>query len=330
MYLVLPHEKGKDIGEFMSQLSMQELHRVIESLSLRVVNLVMPRMTLSTVFSLRGPLARLQKRKVPSEERVHQKSFENIIVRPREQNNPCNSSVSACEHLVESEHLNESDMVTQASTHKNDTDALIMSEMDDTTSDRINEYSPARLSDSGRQYSSTNHNYSSAETVAALIDFYKPSMNSASVPNNNKKPGDLAFKWIRTHNKTTVPKPGNTVSDPSSKPTTRQTTPATATETSDSGSTQSPNELMLDVTGASDDPRFRIDDIIHQSWLEVTETGTEAAAATVSAVDYSGDSVAFLANRPFLFFIRHEVTLAPIFWGVIADPTSSSSRLSPP
>ncbi|XP_049807424.1 leukocyte elastase inhibitor-like [Schistocerca nitens] len=328
MYLVLPHDKHKDIGQFMSELSLQELHRVIESVTLHVVNLVMPRMSLSTVFSLRGPLARLQKRKVPNEENEYEKTLENVVtLQGKEQNSSCNSSHLECERIVDSEHVNESNIVTQTVTHGNGTDVLRMSALDDTSSD---EYRLARLSGTERQYFKGNNNQSSAETAAALTDFYKPYINSASVPSNGKKPGDLSLKWTRTQNKTTVSKPGSTAPDPNFKPTTRQSSPATTTETSNTGSPRPPNELVLDVTGASDDPRFRIDDIIHQSWLEVTETGTEAAAATVSAIDYSGDSVVFLVNRPFLFFIRHEVTLAPIFWGVITDPTSASSSLSAP
>lgn len=79
-------------------------------------------------------------------------------------------------------------------------------------------------------------------------------------------------------------------------------------------------ENDFDMSGASSDPRFRIDDIIHQMSLEINEVGTEAAAVTVATVDYIGTRQRFNADRPFIFLIRHEPTSASLFWGLIANP----------
>ncbi|XP_066993462.2 uncharacterized protein [Anabrus simplex] len=84
------------------------------------------------------------------------------------------------------------------------------------------------------------------------------------------------------------------------------------------------DDIQFDLTGASEDSRFRIDDILHEMWLEVSETGTEAAAVSAGTVDYSGDVKLVLVDRPFLFIILHEETRAILFWGAIVDPTGGT------
>ena len=81
--------------------------------------------------------------------------------------------------------------------------------------------------------------------------------------------------------------------------------------------------FYFNLTGASPDKSFRIDDVIQQIFLEVNEVGTEAAAVSVSTVDKIADTRNFKVDRPFIFFIRHEVTGTPLFWGTIADPSST-------
>lgn len=79
--------------------------------------------------------------------------------------------------------------------------------------------------------------------------------------------------------------------------------------------------LVFNMTNASNDPRFRIQDIVHQMFLEVNEEGTETAATTIGTVDYSG-SKTFRVDRPFTFFVRHESTLATLFWATIVNPVA--------
>jgi hypothetical protein len=62
-------------------------------------------------------------------------------------------------------------------------------------------------------------------------------------------------------------------------------------------------------------------DVIHKVEMTVNERGTEAAAVTGILLDRSGDYKRFIANRPFLFFIRHDLAKLIWFWGSINRPT---------
>ncbi|XP_057373553.1 leukocyte elastase inhibitor-like [Daphnia carinata] len=63
-----------------------------------------------------------------------------------------------------------------------------------------------------------------------------------------------------------------------------------------------------------------LDNIIHQTFIEVTESGTEAAAATVLNLSRDGPSKSFVANQPFLFFIRDIHSKAILFFGRVVRP----------
>ncbi|ELZ23358.1 proteinase inhibitor I4 serpin [Haloterrigena salina JCM 13891] len=64
-----------------------------------------------------------------------------------------------------------------------------------------------------------------------------------------------------------------------------------------------------------------IDDIIHQSFVEVDEEGTEAAAATAVVVEDTAvaDRVEMTVDRPFLFYVRDRPTETPLFVGRVVD-----------
>jgi serpin B len=80
-----------------------------------------------------------------------------------------------------------------------------------------------------------------------------------------------------------------------------------------------------DISGGSHEQSFEIGDIIQQVFLEVSEMGTEAAAVGITLVDYFGDFKNFVVDRPFVFFIKHESTGSPLFWGTIVDPTNGDT-----
>lgn len=80
----------------------------------------------------------------------------------------------------------------------------------------------------------------------------------------------------------------------------------------------------FDMSEASDDARFKIDDILHKVSMQVDELGTELIAATTTLVDHVGNDFIIRVNRPFLFFIRHESSEAHLFWGCVVNPTKSS------
>lgn len=64
-----------------------------------------------------------------------------------------------------------------------------------------------------------------------------------------------------------------------------------------------------------------VDTIIHKIVLTVDEFGTEGGAVTGSAVNKIGSSVLFLAQKPFLFLIRHNATKLPLFYGAVFEPS---------
>ena len=81
-----------------------------------------------------------------------------------------------------------------------------------------------------------------------------------------------------------------------------------------------------DFSGITDSTPLKIGFVIHQSFVEVNEEGTEAAAATaVGAVTTGiGNSdpgpIWFNANHPFIFLIRHESTGQILFMGRVGNP----------
>ncbi|WP_435334794.1 serpin family protein [Haloarchaeobius sp. TZWWS8] len=72
--------------------------------------------------------------------------------------------------------------------------------------------------------------------------------------------------------------------------------------------------------------RLAITDVVHQSFVAVDESGTEATAATGVVVgDESApmDPFTFAANRPFLFAIRHRETGSVVFLGRVVDAAAA-------
>ena len=66
-----------------------------------------------------------------------------------------------------------------------------------------------------------------------------------------------------------------------------------------------------------------IQNVIHKSFIELDETGTEAAAVTSIAIGYTSVEPApkqFNANRPFLFLIREIESNTILFAGAIFEP----------
>jgi len=77
-----------------------------------------------------------------------------------------------------------------------------------------------------------------------------------------------------------------------------------------------------DFSNISDVPSW-INAVLHESFIETNEEGTEAAAATV--VEMVNTSVPMTItvniNRPFLYFIREVSTGTILFMGRVSDPT---------
>lgn len=84
-----------------------------------------------------------------------------------------------------------------------------------------------------------------------------------------------------------------------------------------------------DFTGMEYDPNadLKIDNVIHQAFVEVNEEGTEAAAATavimrmIDSVDSEPRIPTFRADHPFIFIIQENQTDSILFFGRVVDPT---------
>ena len=82
------------------------------------------------------------------------------------------------------------------------------------------------------------------------------------------------------------------------------------------------SQVKADLSGISPVKGLFVSKVIHKSYVEVNEEGTEAAVATgdVLAVKRLPIRAQFLANRPFLLFIRHFHTNMILFCGKLASP----------
>jgi serpin B len=79
-----------------------------------------------------------------------------------------------------------------------------------------------------------------------------------------------------------------------------------------------------DLSGMTGEKELFISDVIHKAFIEVTEAGTEAAAATAAIIALKsaleeGPEV-FRADHPFLYFLRDEPTGSIIFAGRLVRP----------
>lgn len=68
-------------------------------------------------------------------------------------------------------------------------------------------------------------------------------------------------------------------------------------------------------------PHLFATDVLQKVEIDITEKGTEAAAVTGVVLERDGSQKKFIANRPFIFFIRHDPSKLVLFWGTINVPT---------
>lgn len=91
-----------------------------------------------------------------------------------------------------------------------------------------------------------------------------------------------------------------------------------------------------DFTGISSE-QLHIGNVVHKAFIDVSETGTEAAAVTgigmflpTAAIAMPVDPIIFNANHPFLFLIRDTQTGSVLFTGQVENPLQQSSDDSAP
>jgi len=80
-----------------------------------------------------------------------------------------------------------------------------------------------------------------------------------------------------------------------------------------------------DFSGMDGTKKLKIQNVIHQSFVEVDEKGTEAAAATavivgIKASPYEEKYVVFKADRPFLFILYDKTHDLILFMGRLSNP----------
>ena len=81
-----------------------------------------------------------------------------------------------------------------------------------------------------------------------------------------------------------------------------------------------------DFSGMTGKPLFKISKAVHKAYVDVNETGTEAAAATAMMMVGASQAeeqqiIVFDADHPFLFLIRDTTTGSILFLGRLANPT---------
>ena len=82
---------------------------------------------------------------------------------------------------------------------------------------------------------------------------------------------------------------------------------------------------LADFSGIEASRHFYVDGVLHKAFIAVDESGTEAAAATAVSLSTSGIPTtpkSFVADRPFVFFIR-DTTGAILFAGQVLDPSQN-------
>ncbi|KAM7375836.1 hypothetical protein PAMP_005603 [Pampus punctatissimus] len=75
------------------------------------------------------------------------------------------------------------------------------------------------------------------------------------------------------------------------------------------------------LTRLSKEKGLKVSEVLHKAVVEVDETGTTAAAATIGGITPYSLPRTFIINRPFFFFIYHEDTNCLLFMGRVIDPT---------
>jgi len=91
---------------------------------------------------------------------------------------------------------------------------------------------------------------------------------------------------------------------------------------------------LTEMVGRRD---FYVSSILHKSFVEVNEEGTEAAATSVTKMVGGGcpsfikeDKIDFVADHPFLFLIREHTTGTVLFIGHVLNPPEGSASSLPP
>ncbi|KAJ8368881.1 hypothetical protein SKAU_G00089090 [Synaphobranchus kaupii] len=77
-----------------------------------------------------------------------------------------------------------------------------------------------------------------------------------------------------------------------------------------------------DLTGMNGEGGLFLSAVVHKSFVEVNEEGTEAAVANSAYISYGlfDSNTKFTADHPFLFFIQHNQSRSILFFGRFSSP----------
>ena len=77
---------------------------------------------------------------------------------------------------------------------------------------------------------------------------------------------------------------------------------------------------VIDFSGMTGKRSLVVSEVVHKCFVEVSEEGTEASAATgVEIIERAGrNSESFCCNHPFLFLIKHIKTHSILFCGRVS------------
>jgi serpin B len=81
---------------------------------------------------------------------------------------------------------------------------------------------------------------------------------------------------------------------------------------------------FADFSGMTDANDLKIDEVIHKAFIEVNESGTEAAAATAVIMILKSalgtETIKFTADHPFIYLINDKTTGGIVFMGRLVNP----------
>ena len=82
---------------------------------------------------------------------------------------------------------------------------------------------------------------------------------------------------------------------------------------------------MVHFSGVSDAARLWISTVVQKAFIEVNEEGSEAAAATAAIMMMRAALMTpqFIFDRPFVYFIKDNLTQLVLFGGRVANPTKN-------
>lgn len=85
---------------------------------------------------------------------------------------------------------------------------------------------------------------------------------------------------------------------------------------------------LTEMVDSSVGQNLYVSSIFHKTFIEVNEEGTEAAAASAGVVKLRGllntEKLDFVADHPFLFLIREDMTGIVLFIGHVLDPSQAN------